>query len=124
MDAQRSDFLTSMIDILERLHQTCVNRGEPLLASVLAIAKGEAEDALRHADELAALDAMREKMSSTKTWRAADQEMMGIGDYADDRYAAVERYADEGYAADARREAAPGYDIADDYRADEDEIAA
>jgi hypothetical protein len=122
MDAQRSDFLTSMIDILERLHQTCVNRGEPLLASVLAIAKGEAEDALRHADELAALDEMRKKMSSQTTWRAADQEMMGLGDYGDDRYAAVERYADEGYAADARREA--GYDIADDYRADEDEIAA
>lgn len=124
MDAQRSDFLTSMIDILERLHQTCVNRREPLLASVLAIAKGEAEDALRHADELAALDEMRKKMSSETTWRAADQEMMGLGDYSDDRYAAVERYSDERFAADQRDEADRGFDIADDYRADEDEIAA
>jgi hypothetical protein len=49
MDAERSKFLASMIDILTRLTDTCVTRGEPLLASVLAIARGEAEDALRHA---------------------------------------------------------------------------
>ncbi len=73
MEAQRSQFLTSMIDILERLNQTCIQRGEPLLASVLAIAKGEAEDALRHAEELAALHAMREKMTSQTSWRAADR---------------------------------------------------
>ena len=74
MDAQRADFLTSMIDILERLNQTCVQRGEPLLASVLAIAKGEAEDALRHAEELAALDAMRREMSSRTSWRAEEEQ--------------------------------------------------
>ena len=62
-----------MINILDRLQQTCVKRGEPLLASVLAIAKGEAEDALRHAKELQALHAMREKMSSQHSWRAEDQ---------------------------------------------------
>ena len=73
MDAERSEFLASMITILERLQQTCVNRGEPLLASVLAIAKGEAEDAQRHADELKSLNTLREKMSSQRSWRAADQ---------------------------------------------------
>ncbi len=74
MEAQRTNFLTSMIGILDRLQETCVSRGEPLLASVLAIAKGEAEDARRHAEELASLHAMREKMSSQTSWRAADQE--------------------------------------------------
>jgi hypothetical protein len=73
MDAGRSEFLTSMIDILERLQQTCVKRGEPLLGSVLTIAKGEAEDALRHAEELASLHKMREKMSSQTSWRPEDQ---------------------------------------------------
>jgi hypothetical protein len=73
MDAQRTEFLTSMISILERLQQTCVSRGEPLLASVLAIAKGEAEDALRHAEELIALNVMRAKMSSQTSWRPEDQ---------------------------------------------------
>ena len=73
MDAQRTKFLQSMIEILNRLHDTSVQRGEPLLASVLAIAKGEAEDALRHAQELQALNAMREKMSSARTWRPTEQ---------------------------------------------------
>ena len=73
MDAQRTKFLQSMIEILNRLHDTSVQRGEPLLASVLAIAKGEAEDALRHAEELQALNAMREKMSSATTWRPPEQ---------------------------------------------------
>jgi hypothetical protein len=69
MDGDRSKFLSAMIDILGRLHDSCVQRGEPLLASVLAIARGEAEDALRHADELAGLNALREQMSSRTTWR-------------------------------------------------------
>jgi len=73
MDAQRAEFLTSMIDILERLNQTCVQRGEPLLASVLAIAKGEAEDALRHAEELKALHKMRAEMTSRTSWRAEEE---------------------------------------------------
>ncbi len=77
MELKRSEFLTSMITILEKLQQTCVARGEPLLASVLSIAKGEAEDAFRHAEELAALHAMREKMSSRTSWRAADQTRPG-----------------------------------------------
>ena len=73
MDDQRTKFLQSMIEILTRLHDTSVQRGEPLLASVLAIAKGEAEDALRHAEELRALHALRQKMSSATTWRPAEQ---------------------------------------------------
>ena len=75
MDGDRSKFLSAMIDILNRLHDSSVQRGEPLLASVLAIAKGEAEDALRHADELAALHAMREEMSSRTSWRAPAPEV-------------------------------------------------
>lgn len=73
MDADRAKFLSSMIDILTRLHDTSVTRGEPLLASVLAIARGEAEDALRHAQELAEIDQLRRSMSSANSWRAADQ---------------------------------------------------
>lgn len=69
MDPDRSKFLAAMVDIIGRLHDTSVARGEPLLASVLAIARGEAEDALRHADELASLRALREEMSSRTTWR-------------------------------------------------------
>jgi len=81
METDRSQFLTSMISILDRLQQTCVARGEPLLASVLAIAKGEAEDAQRHAEELAALHAMRAKMSSQNSWRPEDQaRLYGEGD--------------------------------------------
>jgi hypothetical protein len=69
MEEKRADFLTKMSEILGRMHDTCVDRGEPLLASVLAIAKGEAEDALRHANELASLIALRDKMKSTTSWR-------------------------------------------------------
>lgn len=65
----RAEFLNRMIEILTRLNDTCIAKGEPLLASVLAIAKGEAEDALRHAEDLAALNALRVRMSSTTTWR-------------------------------------------------------
>ncbi len=70
----RAEFLRRMIDILGQLHDTTVQKGEPLLASVLAIARGEAEDSLRHAEELAALVAMRDQMSSTKSWRRDDQD--------------------------------------------------
>jgi hypothetical protein len=73
MDGERSQFLTSMVSILDKLQETCVTRGEPLLASVLTIAKGEAEDALRHATELEEINALRVSMSSTTTWRAEDQ---------------------------------------------------
>jgi hypothetical protein len=73
MDTKRSEFLTSMISILDRLHATTVQRGEPLLASVLAIAKGEAEDALRHAEELAHLDSIRQRLSSQNSWRPGEQ---------------------------------------------------
>lgn len=71
MEEKRSEFLTAMIDILARLHDTSVARGEPLLASVLSIARGEAEDALRHANELQALLDMRERTSAT-SWRSPD----------------------------------------------------
>jgi hypothetical protein len=74
MDGDRAKFLTAMIEILNRLHDSSIQRGEPLLASVLAIAKGEAEDALRHAEELTALHAMRQEMSSRTSWRAQPQE--------------------------------------------------
>ena len=44
LDDDRSEFLTKIVDILARLHETSVQRGEPLLASLIAIAKGEAEE--------------------------------------------------------------------------------
>jgi hypothetical protein len=72
MDKNEGDFLPAMVGILERLQTTCLARGEPLLASILAIAKVEAEDALRHANAVAALAARREETSSAHSWRAAD----------------------------------------------------
>jgi hypothetical protein len=69
MEENRAAFLQKMIEILDRLHDTCIERGEPLLASVLAIAKGEGEDALRHANELQSLIALRDKMTSATSWR-------------------------------------------------------
>ena len=41
------DFLTAVADILERLRAQSEMRGHPLLASLLAITKDEAEDDLR-----------------------------------------------------------------------------
>ena len=41
------EFLTKIVDILERLRTQSDMRGHPLLASLLAIAKDEAEDDLR-----------------------------------------------------------------------------
>ena len=41
------DFLTKVVEILDRLAAQSELRGHPLLASVLAIAKDEAEDDLR-----------------------------------------------------------------------------
>ena len=73
MDTKRSEFLTTMIAILGRLGDTSVKQGEPLLASVLAIAKKEAEDALRHLGDLETLKEMRAQRSSTATWRACDR---------------------------------------------------
>jgi hypothetical protein len=112
MDAERSEFLASMITILERLQQTCVNRGEPLLASVLAIAKGEAEDAQRHADELKSLNTLREKMSSQRSWRAADQlRLAADAEEAEEAAPIAEADAYETYADDG--EAGEGGDIAE-----------
>lgn len=73
MDEKRHEFLTTMIGILNRLHDTSIKHEEPLLASMLLIARGEAEDALRHAGDLEQLANKREKRSSTYTWRACDR---------------------------------------------------
>jgi len=74
MDSDNGEFLPTMIGILERLQKTAMSRGEPLLASILAIAKTEAEDALRHANEVAAMEARREATSSATSWRAGSAE--------------------------------------------------
>jgi hypothetical protein len=80
MDKNRSEFLTTMIAILRRLGDTSLRQGEPLLAGMLAIARAEAEDALRH---IGALDALAERhpaRSSTTSWRACDQPEEGTGE--------------------------------------------
>jgi len=69
MDEDRTRFLEKMIEILDRLHETSGRRPVLLLASVIAIARGEAEDALRHAEELQSLIALRDKMTSATSWR-------------------------------------------------------
>jgi hypothetical protein len=73
MDEKRSEFLATMIGILDRLQRTSINHGEPLLAGMLAIAQTEAEDALRHGGALKALAAERAERSSAHTWRACDR---------------------------------------------------
>jgi cAMP phosphodiesterase len=72
MGDDRSEFLTKMIGILYRLHETSVSRGEPLLAAMIAIAQKEAEDSLRHAGDLEELADNRARRSSMHTWRACD----------------------------------------------------
>ena len=73
MDERRERFLNTMIAILGRLEETSVSKGEPLLASMLAIARKEAEDALRHAGDLDEIAERRIARSATQTWRACDR---------------------------------------------------
>ena len=73
MDERRERFLNTMVAILGRLHDTSMSKGEPLLASMLAIARKEAEDALRHAGDLDVLAERRAARSATQTWRACDR---------------------------------------------------
>ena len=47
MDHSTRDFLCRVVDILGRLEQQSAGLDRPLLASLLAIAKDEAEDDLR-----------------------------------------------------------------------------
>jgi hypothetical protein len=44
-----------VIQAVERLRETCADRGHPLLASLLDIAKAEAEDELRTGSQTSAL---------------------------------------------------------------------
>jgi hypothetical protein len=81
MHDKRAEFLNTMVEILGRLHDTSVDRGEPLLASVLAIAKGEAEDSLRHTEQLAAIAALRE-VRSIAGWQPQDDAMAAEADIA------------------------------------------
>jgi len=73
MDEKRSEFLTTMIAILGRLRDTAVKHEEQLLASMLDVARGEAEDTLRHANDLEELAARRNERSSVHSWRACDR---------------------------------------------------
>jgi hypothetical protein len=67
------EFLDSMLGILERLKVASADRGQPLLASILEIAKVEAEDSLRHERDIKSRDAERSRTSSAHSWRACDR---------------------------------------------------
>jgi len=67
------EFLDKMVGILERLRVTSRDRGQPLLASILEIARVEAEDALRHERDMAEREELRTATSSTHSWRACDR---------------------------------------------------
>jgi hypothetical protein len=82
MDSKRHEFLTTMVTILGRLSETSTSKGEPLLASMLALAKKEAEDALRHACDLDRLAAERMERSAMHSWRACDQDVTAEGQQA------------------------------------------
>jgi hypothetical protein len=73
MDDKRSEFLTKIVGILQRLREMSVSHDAPLLAGMLAIAQTEAEDSLRHAGDLDLLAEQRTKRSSAHTWRACDR---------------------------------------------------
>jgi hypothetical protein len=75
MDKKRHEFLTTMVTILGRLSETSTSKGEPLLASMLALARKEAEDALRHACDLDRLAAERAEHSAMHSWRACDRDV-------------------------------------------------
>jgi hypothetical protein len=47
VSAPDADFLRVVIQAVRRLQETCAERGHPLLASLLDIARAEAEDDLR-----------------------------------------------------------------------------
>jgi hypothetical protein len=74
MDPKRQEFLTTMVAILGRLSETSASKGEPLLASMLSIARKEAEDALGHAGILKRLEDERAAHSARHSWRACDQQ--------------------------------------------------
>ncbi len=80
MDKKRHEFLTTMVTILGRLSETSTSKGEPLLASMLALAKKEAEDALRHACDLDKLAAERMQRSAMHSWRACDREVAAVAE--------------------------------------------
>lgn len=73
MDMQPAQFLTTIITIIDKLHASSLDNNQPMLASVLAIAKVEAEDALRHENGLEALVRRRQETSSAHSWRACDR---------------------------------------------------
>jgi hypothetical protein len=73
MDANRSKFLSRVIGILDRLHQTSLAHDEQLLAGMIAVARAEAEDALRHNGKLDLLAKKLAERSSIYTWRASDR---------------------------------------------------
>lgn len=57
MDRRETDFLPTMIGILERLQATSLERGQANLAVLLDLARSEAEDALRIAGQRAHMEA-------------------------------------------------------------------
>jgi hypothetical protein len=57
MDTRETDFLPTMIGILERLHATSLKRGQANLAVLLDLARSEAEDVLRTAGQRAHVQA-------------------------------------------------------------------
>lgn len=57
MERRDIDFLPTMIGILQKLHTTSLERGQPNLAVLLDLARSEAEDALRTADQKAQVEA-------------------------------------------------------------------
>jgi hypothetical protein len=73
MDANRSKFLSRVIGILDRLHQTSLAHDEQLLAGMIAIARADAEDALDLRGKLDLLAKKLAERSSIYAWRACDR---------------------------------------------------
>jgi hypothetical protein len=87
MDNPDTEFLPAMVGILKRLQITSTERGHSMLAAFLDMAHDEAEQLLRHEEELARLKATLEATSSRHSWRAGDYPFLAVDFDAEDEVA-------------------------------------
>ena len=71
MADKQDDFLPAVIGILDRLQATTAERGRPMLAFLLDLAKAEAEDELRTDTMEGDFRSALKETSSVASWKAA-----------------------------------------------------
>jgi hypothetical protein len=68
MSSSSSEFLPSVIGILQELHATSSERGQTMLAFLLDLARTEAEDELRQAGLEAGIKSTLRETSTVGAW--------------------------------------------------------